>query len=108
MIDAKYIAERITALRIQKNVSEYKMSLDMGHSPSYIQSISSGRALPSWGEFLYMCEYFGITPAEFFAEENQNPILLNRLMDAARSLSDEEVELLINMAEKLNQSQKQR
>ena len=25
MIDAKYIAERITALRIQKNVSEYKM-----------------------------------------------------------------------------------
>ena len=36
MIDAKYIAERITALRIQKNVSEYKMSLDMGHSPSYI------------------------------------------------------------------------
>lgn len=108
MIDAKYIAERITALRIQKNVSEYKMSLDMGHSPSYIQSISSGRALPSWGEFLYMCEYFGITPAEFFAEENQNPILLNRLMDAARSLSDEEVELLINMAEKLNRSQKQR
>lgn len=102
MIDAKYIAERITALRIQKNVSEYKMSLDMGHSPSYIQSISSGRALPSWGEFLYMCEYFGITPAEFFTEENRNPILLNRLMDAARTLSDEEVELLICTAEKFS------
>lgn len=108
MIDAKYIAERITALRIQKNVSEYKMSLDMGHSPSYIQSISSGRALPSWGEFLYMCEYFGITPAEFFAEENQNPILLNQLTEVARSLSDDEVKLLIDMAERLGQSPKKR
>ena len=108
MIDAKYIAERITALRIQKNVSEYKMSLGMGHSPSYIQSISSGRALPSWGEFLYMCEYFGITPAEFFAEENQNPILLNQLTEVARSLSDDEVKLLIDMAERLSQSPKKR
>ena len=29
--------ERITELRIQKNISEYKMSLDLGHSKSYIR-----------------------------------------------------------------------
>ena len=42
-----FIRKRITQLRIQKNVSEYKMSFDLGHSKSYIQSISSGKALPS-------------------------------------------------------------
>ncbi len=102
MENDRFIARRITELRMKKGVSEYKMSLDMGHSSGYIQSISSGRALPSMGEFLYMCEYFGITPAEFFTEENRNPILLNRLMDAARTLSDEEVELLICTAEKFS------
>lgn len=38
----KYIRDRITALRIKNNVSEYKISLDPGHSKGYIQSISSG------------------------------------------------------------------
>ena len=51
-----FIRERITELRIQKNISEYKMSLDLGHSKSYIQSISSGKALPSMSEFLYICD----------------------------------------------------
>lgn len=46
-----FIRERITELRIKKGVSEYRMSTDLGHSKSYIQSITSGRALPSLSEF---------------------------------------------------------
>ena len=76
MIDEKFIRKRITKLRMQKDVSEYKMSLDMGHSGSYINSIASGKAMPSMGEFLYMCEYFGITPAEFFDENIPAPLQL--------------------------------
>ena len=68
----KFIRDRITALRIKKNVSEYRMSLDLGHSDSYIRNITSGKALPSMGEFLYICEYFGITPQEFFDDANNN------------------------------------
>ena len=49
-MDASFIRERISVLRIKKNVSEYKMSLDLGHGKGYIQAISSGRALPSMGE----------------------------------------------------------
>lgn len=29
-MDKKYVADRITELRIKKNVSEYQMSLDLG------------------------------------------------------------------------------
>ena len=47
---ADYIRNRITQLRIAKDVSEYQMSLDLGHSKSYIQGISSGRALPSMND----------------------------------------------------------
>ena len=69
MTEENFFAERMTALRLRRGISEYKMSLDMGHSGSYINSIASGKALPSMGEFLYMCEYLGVTPAEFFDEK---------------------------------------
>lgn len=54
-MNEKFIRERISALLTKKGVSEYKMSYDLGHSKSYIQSISSGRALPSLSKFLYIC-----------------------------------------------------
>lgn len=44
-MDEKFIAERITELRLKKDISEYQMSLDLGKSKSYIQNISSGRSL---------------------------------------------------------------
>ena len=68
-MDTTFIRDRITELRLQKGVSEYKMSMDLGHSKSYIQSISSGKSLPSLSEFLYICEYFDISPKAFFDTE---------------------------------------
>ena len=66
MMEEQFIRDRISKLREQKQVSERKMSLDLGHSTSYIRSITSGRSLPSMSEFLYICEYLGVTPMEFF------------------------------------------
>ena len=67
MVDyASYIRNRITELRIQKDVSEYRMNLDLGQNRNYIQGITSGKALPSMAQFLNICEYFGITPMQFF------------------------------------------
>ena len=103
MIDDNFIRDRITELRMQKNVSEYKMSLDMGHSTSYIRSITSGKALPSMGEFLYMCEYFGITPAEFFDENIPAPLQLNELIESAQTLTREDIDVLKAMADRLNE-----
>ena len=59
-MDEKFIADRITELRLRKNVSEYQMSLDLGKNKSYIQNISSGRSMPSMGQFLEICNYFDI------------------------------------------------
>lgn len=77
------------------------MSTDMGHSKSYIQSITSGRALPSLAEFLYMCEYLGVTPKEFFDEDMNDPILVQQLCTLATKLSDKDILILINLADRL-------
>ncbi len=99
-----FIRERISILRTKKNVSEYKMSLDLGHSKSYIQSISSGRAIPSLNEFLYICEYLGVTPMEFFDEENTEPQLVEKLYALSRKLSEKDLRVLISVAERLSES----
>ena len=96
-----FIRERITELRIQKNISEYKMSLDLGHSKSYIQSISSGKALPSMSEFLYICDYLEITPKEFFFFFFTETLKLHQLFLSAKDLPAEDLDALIYLANRL-------
>ena len=65
-MDEEFIRNRITELRLKKGASEYQMSLALGQNRSYIQGISSGRSLPSMAQFLKICDYFEITPLQFF------------------------------------------
>lgn len=101
-MNEEFIRKRITQLRLQKNVSEYKMSMDLGHSKGYIQSISSGRAFPSMYEFLYICDYFNITPAEFFDTETNETLLIQELNSEAKNLSKDDLDLLIQFVKRLN------
>ncbi len=100
-MDENFIRNRISELRLQKNISEYKMSLDLGHSKGYIQGISSGRALPSMYEFLYICEYFGITPKEFFDVEDSESLKLHQLYISAKDLKNDDLDMLIYLANHL-------
>ena len=62
-----FIRTRITELRIQKNISKHRMSLDLDKSGSYIRSITSGIAMPSVRELFRIIVYLETTPAQFFA-----------------------------------------
>ena len=62
----EWFYQRLTQLRIQKSVSARDMSLSLGQSESYINKIENKRTLPSFTGFIYICEYFQITPKEFF------------------------------------------
>lgn len=100
-MDEPFIRDRLSRLRLEKGISERKMSLDLGHSTSYIRSITSGRALPSMREFLYICEYLGITPREFFNEEQSVTLTKQKAIDDIYTLPDEDVRLLIGFIERL-------
>ena len=100
-MELEFIRNRITELRMKKGVSEYQMSLDLGHSRSYIQNIVSGRSLPSVQELLYICEYLGVSPSLFFSERTDNPILAQQICDSLNGLSDKDLIALITMIDRL-------
>ncbi len=100
-IDERFIGDRITQLRELKNISERKMSLDLGHSASYIHSIACGKALPSMSEFLYICEYLGITPQEFFDEDCENTTPQQKAINYIRCMYDEDASLFLKLFERM-------
>ncbi len=100
-MESDYIAKRITELRLKKGVAEHRMSLELGHSRSYMQGISSGRALPSMTEFLAICEYLGVSPRDFFEEDNINPPLLQETLDKLKTLSESDLMMVNTFIERL-------
>lgn len=101
---AQFIRDRITQLRLQRDVSEYQMSYDLGHSRGYINNISSGKALPSMAEFLAICEYFSITPVEFFNGGVENPQLLRQTLVGLERLSENDLMLVRQLVERLSKT----
>ena len=79
-----------------------ELSTDLGHSKSYIQSISSGKSMPSMGEFLYICEYLGVTPREFFDDSINDPQLVQELYELSRHLSEANLKILVDLAKRLS------
>lgn len=101
-MNTEFIRDRITQLRLQKGVSEYKMSYDLGHSRSYIYNISSGKSLPPMAEFLEICAYFEITPSQFFDDATENPALLQSAMDELKKLNDDDLVLILSNIRRLS------
>lgn len=99
------LANRLAKLRGEKGVSAREMSLQIGQNSSYINRIENRKSMPSMQGFLYICEYLGVTPAEFFAEDNEHPLLVNDLIREMKDLSPEQLEIvrgIITDIKKLN------
>ena len=82
----EFIAERLMRLRTAKGVSAREMSLDIGQNCSYINRIENRKAMPSMLGFFYICEYLGVTPGEFFAD--------NAFSDGRSLILAKEIDLL--------------
>lgn len=98
----EFVKNRITQLRLRKGVSEYQMGYDLGHSRGYVYNISSGRSLPPMSEFFAICEYFNITPAEFFDEKNLNPELVQKAVTGLKKLNDGDLLLILNLIDRMS------
>ncbi|RZT02681.1 helix-turn-helix domain-containing protein [Cuneatibacter caecimuris] len=87
----QYLRTRITELRLAKDVSEHRMSLDLGKSGSYIRGITSGASLPSVREFFNICGYFNITPMDFFAPMQDGEDLKGLVIGRIREMGEEDL-----------------
>lgn len=74
-----FIRTHITELRIAKDVSEHRMSLDLGKRGSYIRGVTSGTALPLLKELFNIIAYFDLSPTEFFAPLENDDSLYHKL-----------------------------
>lgn len=88
----EFIRNRITELRLSRNISEHKMSLDLDKSGSYIRGITSGTSLPSLKELFNIISYFDMTVLDFFAPLENTESAYSQLCKKLRTLSDEDLD----------------
>ena len=95
------IAKRLAYLRTAKGVSAREMSLDIGQNGSYINRIENGKSMPSMQGFLYICEYLGVTPSEFFASDSSMDSEALIIAKELEGLTKDELVLVKNMISSL-------
>lgn len=100
-IEQEKFIMRLAELRINKGVSARNMSLSIGQSPNYINMIENGGTYPSMTMFFYICDYLGVTPKDFFDIESTNPAKTKELLEAAKTLSNEQLDILVRLAKDL-------
>ena len=97
-----FVPERLAKLRAQKGVSARDMSLSLGQASNYINNIENKKSLPAMQSFFYICEYLGITPQEFFDEENAYPQTLQEFVAEAKKLDSKSMEYILGIMNELN------
>lgn len=97
----EWFYNRLTELRTQKGVSARDMSLSLGQSESYINKIENRRTLPSFTGFIYICEYFGITPQEFFSD-SVSPQKTKELLCELEMLTPDQTEHVLQIVKDIS------
>ena len=97
-----FVPERLAKLRTQKGVSARDMSLSLGQANNYINNIENKKSLPSMQSFLYICEYLGVTPQEFFDEGNPDPQALKEFIAEAKKLDSQSIGHILSIMKGLN------
>ena len=101
---ATLFRQNLYNFHVEAGYSECSLSKTIDKSAGYIQSISSGRNLPSFSSFMDICEVTHREPAEFFLDSDTKVFLRNlgldpdeftleqkcRIIAFAKSILDEE------------------
>ena len=99
-----WFPKRVAELRMQKGVSARDMSLSLGQSESYINKIENKRTLPSMTGFLYICEFFGITPQDFFNFDTSAPQKVNEITKEAEKLTPTQADHILQIIRDITNS----
>ena len=97
-----FVPERLAKLRTQKGVSARDMSLSLGQANNYINNIENKKSLPAMQSFFYICEYLGVTPKEFFDEENEYPEVLQEFIAEGKKLDAKSLEYILGSMKNLH------
>lgn len=98
------IGERLRQIRQIHNISARKLAEELEVDPSTISKIENNQALPSIELLFKICEYFKITPADFFDDVSNKEMTpeIQELVLLAKKLPKEDLKLLQQIAKRLN------
>lgn len=96
-----FIAQRITELRLARNISEYQMSRELGQSKGYIQGITSGKCQPSTKQLFNIADYFHLSLSEFFDDgKHDSPVVLEAVQ-CLRQLDESDARLVLDLIRRI-------
>jgi len=101
-VEKDFIKERVYYIRNSKKISARNLSLELGMSSEYINQLESGRLTPSLDFILNFCDYFNISPSEFFDAETKYPIETKKIIEELNNLSQEDVTLILDLLKLVN------
>ncbi len=101
-MEKDFIKNRYAAIRCANNISARKLSFELGQSSEYINQIENGKSMPSVEGLLNFCEYFKITPSEFFGDEIKYPIEFKEILTELNKLDKMELEQITSLIKTIN------
>ena len=103
-MDETFIRERISQLAAESGKSEKQISRELGRSAGYIQALTSGKSMPSITMLFQLCEYFEVSPRDFFDPGIKYPLTLQNILTCASHQNDDDLETLEMISRKLSMS----
>lgn len=100
-MDETFVKERIGQLVADSGKSEKRISRDLGRSVGYIQSLTSGKALPSMPMLFQICEYFNIEPKDFFDPNIPCPPTIQKIRSYACHMEKDSLVTLERLSKRL-------
>ena len=97
-----FVAERLSKLRKQEDISARELSLSLGLTESYINQVENRRLMPSMEVLYYICEKFGISLKDFLDDGTEEPVLINRIVKEIKKLDAKALEKLLEFIETVN------
>ena len=98
-LSKKDIIERIGYFRNQRNISAYKLGIELGHSKTYFYRIESGEIQLTIDMLLEILDILQVTTTEFFC-----PMIKKddkEFYDMINNLSSENKQTIIDLIKKL-------
>ena len=92
-------AKRFKQIRLKKGISQFETGKAISRTENHIKNIEKGVALPTLRNFFRLCDFFNITPKNFFDFdfENNKPFLRLKYLREQRGVSQSELASDLNL-----------
>ena len=97
-LSKKEIIERIGYFRNLKNITAYKLGIELGHSKTYFYRIESGEIQLTVDMLLEILDILQVTTTEFFSPIKEED---KALLDMISNLSAENKQTIIDLIKRL-------